>query len=154
MTSQFEDTPVDDLDVSSLSEDQLRDIAENDSRVTAQAKAQAELNRQEGTDTPAASTDVPDVHPKLIEVKAPSGETHTVTEAREDAGTLRNSAGEEYKAPSLAAGAGQVQADFDKMTASGVWPPDAAGPPTREHTVAGVTGNTTLQDLADKSSEE
>ncbi len=47
MTSQHEDTAVDDLDFSKMSDSDVKDVADNDSRTTAQEKAQAELNRRE-----------------------------------------------------------------------------------------------------------
>lgn len=158
--SQYEDTTVEELDVGNLSDEQLRDIAENDTRTTAQEKAQAELNRRDSADaadteaTPATDTTDEERGYALPAtatetVTAPSGEQHTVQPAKEDAGTLRDSTGDPYKAPSLEVGAGQVQHQVDLQNASGVFPASGDAPDA-SLTVAGVTGNTELQDIADK----
>lgn len=174
MPSKHEDTSVEELNVSDLSDEELRDIAENDSRTTAQAKAQAELNRRENDSSDEAANDAGDGNeaPSFGEVKNPSeyegdldlpepvaktelrenpsGNETVELVAKEDAGTLRDSAGNEYQAPSLIAGAGQVQAEVDKEQASGVRFGDGS-PPDDSLTVAGVTGNRTLQDLVNKA---
>jgi len=50
VTSEHEDTAVDQIDFSSLSDEELKDIAKNDSRSTAQDKANAEINRRDAGD--------------------------------------------------------------------------------------------------------
>lgn len=47
MTSQYEDQTVEEIDFGALSEEQLKDVADNDSRTTAQDKAHTELARRE-----------------------------------------------------------------------------------------------------------
>lgn len=116
MTSQFEDTKVGDLDVSDLSDEQLRDIADNDSRKTAQEKAQAELNRREdgdGSDT-RGSSNTPDEAP------------------------VKDAAGYETSPLSEESGARQVQAKLDQANTSG-WFPGDGNPPSGDHTLAAVT---------------
>jgi hypothetical protein len=56
VTSEYEDTAVDQIDFGSLSDEQLEDIAENDSRSTAKDKAQAEINRRNGGDDSGETT--------------------------------------------------------------------------------------------------
>lgn len=85
---------------------------------------------------------------KLEEVTQPNGETTLQQPAKEDAGFVRDSSGAEGESHGLAAGAGQVQHQVDQMNASGTWPGDGVAP-SGDHTVAAVTGNSVLQDLAD-----
>jgi hypothetical protein len=55
--SQYEDTAVDDLDLSNMSDAEVKDIADNDTRTTAQEKAQAEQNRREKDDGDTDTSD-------------------------------------------------------------------------------------------------
>lgn len=128
MTSQFEDTTVDELDVENYSDDQLRDIAENDSRVTAQEKAQAELTRRENDTTPedTPADDALDAN-DVKERDNPQPEA-----------PVKNSVGEESAPLSEDLGAGQVQHKMDQAVASGTWPGDGQ-PPDSSHTVEAVT---------------
>lgn len=157
MPSQYEEVNVEDLAIEDYSDDQLRDIAENDSRTTAQEKAQAELNRREN-DSAGNATDQPEeveeeeLEPpveKRVEVTLPNGETSLEQPAKEDAGFVRDSTGAEHKTHGLAAGAGQVQHQVDQSQASGHFPADGT-PPAGDHTVSAVTGNDELQKIADK----
>lgn len=149
MTSKLEDTKVDDLDVANLSDEDLADIANNDSRIGAREKAQAEIDRRDADD------DTPDA--------APEREGKTALEAADDVSytdeghpqvAVRDSAGREVEAPAEDLGAGQVQAKVDAATIAGVTTgetdPSKVNPPSRAQTVSGVTGNTALQDLADE----
>lgn len=133
MPSRFEDTTVDDLDVGDLFDDDLRDIAENDSRVTASEKAQAELSRRESDNTPQ--------EPAATE--GPNGERLTASDQKERANPreeaqIKDAAGNSVDARSAEVGGGQVQADVDRATVSGVFPA-SGNPPDESHTVAAVT---------------
>lgn len=154
MPSQYEDTNVDDLDVANLSEEQLRDILENDSRVTAQEKAQVELNRREAeanADDTSTTKDTPQEGVSMVE--APSGEKVPVEPAKEEASTLRTATGEPYSALSEDAGALQVQHEMDEAQLSGTFP-GTGGPPAGDHTVSAVTGDYSLQNAAEKASSD
>jgi hypothetical protein len=82
----------------------------------------------------------------------PNGEESRELVAKEDAGFVRDSTGAEHQTHGLELGAGQVQAEVDAAQESGHWPP--SGPPSADHTVAAVTGNTVLQDLVDAKSDD
>lgn len=126
MPSQFQDTTVEELDVGNLSDEQLQDIAQNDDRVTAQEKAQAELNRRGTADAPAAET-------------APLSAQDEKERAQDrPEAPVKDSQGYESGALSQDLGAGQVQHDMDLATGSGVFPGDG-NPPAATHTVEAVT---------------
>lgn len=154
--SQFEDTTVDELKVGDYSDEQLKDIAENDTRSTAREAAEAEINRRENdnaasddSEIPSKLEDLPDPPAKLEEITLPNGEKSYEQAAGEDAGFVRDSTGEPARSYGELVGAGQVQHKVDQANASGHFPADGS-PPSGDHTVAAVTGNSALQDLADK----
>lgn len=128
MTSQHEDTTVEDLDVANLSDEALRDIAENDSRVTAQEKAQAEINRREANTDDTDDTDTRNLDAVDVKERGFDRPEAPVTDSR----------GYESSPESEALGAGQMQHDMNLATASGVWP-GSGDPPDASHTVEAVT---------------
>ena len=137
MPSGFEDTNVDDLDFAGMSDEDLQDVKENDSRSTAQEGAQAELNRREAAADADADTDddepadADEEHKALVEDKQ-----RRLLVNPENADGFNND-------PDV--GQNEVQAKFDEMEISGINPP-TGGPPDPSHTVAGVTN--TLEDDA------
>lgn len=155
MPSQYEETNVDELGVENLSDDQLRDIAENDSRTTAQDKAEAELSRRENRNADedvVIEDELEELEPpveKRVEVELPNGEKSLEQPARESVDFVRDSSGTPHRTHGLEAGAGQVQHAVDQANASGRFPADG-NPPSLDHTVAAVTGNDELQKIADK----
>lgn len=66
---------------------------------------------------------------------------------------VTDSEGNETNPASEELGARQVQAKLDAAEESGTFP-GTGGPPATDHTVAAVTGNTALQELADKGAPE
>jgi hypothetical protein len=68
VTSQFEDTPVDQIDFESLSDEQLEDVAKNDSRSTAQEAAGVEQRKREAADESQDSgeAEAPSEPPSLL----------------------------------------------------------------------------------------
>lgn len=130
MTSRFESTPVDDLDVGNFSDEDLRDIADNDSRVTAQQKATAELNRRDTSDEGAPSADQGTARLDANDVKERANPR--------DEAPVTDSRGYETSPASEDLGAGQVQHQVNLANASGTWPGDGS-PPDATHTVEAVT---------------
>ena len=142
MSSGHEDTAVSSIDFASLSDEELENIAENDDRVSAQEAAQAELNRRNGGG---------DEEPADASEDAPSSEEeeHAALVADKQRRLLINPDNADGFNNEGDAGAAEVQEKFDAMEESGVFPP-TGGPPSSQHTVAGVTG----QLDADEESED
>jgi hypothetical protein len=120
--SEFEDQSVDSLDFSNLGDDELEDIAENDSRSTAQNKAQAELDRRESAEDAEDGSDEADSEPQESGVTGDVGLDDPM--ARAEALGL-NAEGINVDPD---AGQAQVQAYYDKLEESGTQPP--SGPPS------------------------
>jgi hypothetical protein len=114
--SGFEDTTVDELDFSNLSDDDLRKIASDDERTTAQEGAQAELNRRE----PDSDSEEEETETKPIPSMLPE-------DPMERAGAL----GLNTEGINLDPDFGQVQIQnyADAVEESGVHPP-TGGPPS------------------------
>ena len=70
--SGYEDTTVDEIKFGDLSDEDLKDIAENDSRSTAQEGAKAELNRREasGDEEDSEAKPIPQLLPDDPEERA------------------------------------------------------------------------------------
>lgn len=159
MPSQYEETTVEELKLEEYSDEQVRDIAENDTRVTAREAAEANLNRRENDttedtdevvdDREVDGEELPAPAVKLEERTLPNGEISLEQPAGEAVDFVRDSTGAKHLTHGLEAGAGQVQHKVDQANASGHFPADGS-PPAADHTVAAVTGNTTLQEIADE----
>ncbi len=91
---------------------------------------------------------LPDPPQKRELVEGPNGELTAREPAKTDAGFVRDSVGNEVESYGLAVGAGQVQHQVAQANATGHFPADGF-PPSKDYTVAAVTGNTVLQDLTE-----
>lgn len=169
MPSKYEETTVEDLDVSKLSDEELKDVAKNDSRTTAQEKAQAEINRREaaatetGTggdkDTSAPEEDLPEQEPNTSPAVAVSGDYVDVDDPRdikssdkimsmlpEDPEARAEALGLDTEGMNLDpdAGQAQVQAYANAVEESGTVPP-TGGPPDDSLTLERVVEDETRQ---------
>lgn len=127
--SAFEDQNVADIDVSSLSDEELQDIVDNDSRTTLVDQAKSEQSNR--ADADADATDAPPGD-RAISVTSLNSPDDPVERAR---ALGLNADGINVD---LDAGQLQVQDYFDAVEESGTIPP-TGGPPSDALTVARVT---------------
>jgi len=144
--SEYSETAVDEIDFSSLSDDQLQDIVDNDERSTARDKAQAELNRRESADDSDAA-----------ESSSAGDKGFSVTSATspDDPIERAEALGINSEGINLDPDAGQlaVQDYFDAVEESGVIPP-TGGPPDDSLTVAKVTEREAADKAARREAQE
>lgn len=158
MGSNYEDTAVDSIDFGSLSDEDLKNIAENDTRTTAQDKAKAEINRREsdsGDEGDGSESDDSSDTPEPPALQAGTGRTITDPSADDldnvDPGDKlvslqpadpkeraeRNGLNTEGINTDPDAGQAQLQAYANAVEESGTIPP-TGGPPDDSHTVSEV----------------
>lgn len=136
--SGYADQPVDQIDFENLSDDELKNIAENDTRSTAQDKANAELNsRNGGGDAETGETVSGDVTAEDLENVDPGDKLLSLqpTDGAERAAALGlNSEGINTDPD---AGQAQLQAYANAVEESGTIPPTGS-PPDDSNTVKEV----------------
>ncbi len=130
--SAFEDQTVTDIDVSSLSDEELQDIVDNDERSTLVDQAKSEQASRASDDESAATSDEePVAGDKAISVTSLNSPDDPVERARA-LGLNADGINADLDAGQL-----QVQDYFDAVEVSGVIPP-TGGPPSDALTVEKV----------------
>lgn len=86
MTSQYESQTVEEIDFGALSDEQLADIADNDSRTTAQDKAKAEQNRRANPDESGTGASTTTGDPRISPSVQEQTQSADATQRQEDLG--------------------------------------------------------------------
>lgn len=131
VASGYEDQPVEQIDFESLSDEELKRIASDDERVTAQEAAQVELNKREAAADASSDEGSRAVGDKGISVTSMTSPDDPVARA-EALGLNSEGINTDPDAGQMA-----VQEYFDEVEVSGVIPP-TGGPPSKALTLEAV----------------